>query len=73
MKTRIYIVGHGEIIRVIRAKNRQEALEHAVKGVVNVSPISKKQLEEHMILGTKIEDATGGVQLEIAGNSGESK
>lgn len=60
MKTRIYIIGHGQTTRVIRARNRQEALEYAVKGVISVSPISKKQLEEHMIQGTKIEDATGG-------------
>lgn len=60
MKTRIYIIGHGQTTRVIRAKNRQDALQHAIKGVISVSPITKAQLEEHMVKGTKIEDATGG-------------
>ena len=60
MKTRIYIIGHGQIVRLIRARNRQEALQHAVKGVISVSSVTKTQLEEHMVKGTKIEDATGG-------------
>ena len=65
MKTRIYIVGQGQSIRLVRATNRLQALDFATKGTVNVDAISKAQLEEHMIKGSTIEDATGGKQEEI--------
>lgn len=60
MKTRIYITGYKDQIRIVRAKNRQQALEHVASGIISVSAINKQQLEEQMIKGTKIEDATGG-------------
>ena len=65
MKTRIYITGHKDQIRIVRAKSRQQALEHVASGVITVSAINKQQLEEHMIKGTKIEDATGGETASI--------
>lgn len=65
MKTRIYIVGQDQSIRLIRATTRLQALDHATKGIVNISAITKDELQQHMIRGTKIEDATGGKQEEV--------
>lgn len=65
MKTRIYITGQGQDVRLVKAYNRLHALDHITKGTVHVSAIKKADMEVHMALGTKIEDATGGKQETI--------
>ena len=65
MKTRIYITGHGQQIRLIRAQSKLQALDFASKGIINVSAIKKDELLEHISKGLKIEDATGGKQEEV--------
>lgn len=65
MKTRIYITGHGQQIRLIRAQSKLQALDFASKGIINISAVKKDELAEHVGKGLRIEDATGGTQEEV--------
>lgn len=65
MKTRMYVVGYGQTIRLIRAHNKLQALDFATKGTVNVQAVKKDDLAELMQKGIKIEEATGNKQGEI--------
>ena len=65
MKTRLYVIGYGQTIRLIRAHTKLQALDFAAKGTINVSAVKKDDLAELMQKGIKIEDATSGKQGEI--------
>lgn len=65
MKTRIYITGHGQTTRLVRAQTKLQALDFAAKGIINVSAVKKNDLPDLLQSGIKIEDATGGQQEEI--------
>lgn len=65
MKTRIYITGHGQTSRLVRAHTKLQALDFASKGIINVMAIKKDELAELLQKGMKIEDATGGQQEDI--------
>lgn len=65
MKTRIYITGHGQTTRLVRAQTKLQALDFAAKGIINVMAVKKDELAELLQKGMSIEDATGGQQEEI--------
>ena len=65
MKTRIYITGHGQTTRLVRAHTKLQALDFAAKGIINVMAVKKDELAELLQKGMSIEDATGGQQEEI--------
>ena len=65
MKTRLYVAGHGQTTRLIRAHTKLQALDFASKGIINVTAVKKNDLPDLMQNGIKIEDATGGKQEEI--------
>jgi hypothetical protein len=65
MKTRLYLTGHGQQIRLVRATNRMQALDFASTGIINVTAVKKDELADLMQKGMKIEDATGGQTEEI--------
>lgn len=65
MKTRIYITGHGQTTRLVRAHTKLQALDYAAKGIINVMAVKKDELAEHLQKGMTIEDATGGKQEAI--------
>lgn len=62
MKTRLYVTGYGQQIRLVRAQTKLQALDFAAKGIINVSAVKKDELTEMMQKGVQIEDATGGQQ-----------
>jgi hypothetical protein len=62
MKTRLYVIGYGQQIRLIRANTNLQALDFAAKGIINVSAVKKDELADYMMKGIQIEDATGGKQ-----------
>ena len=62
MKTRIYITGHGQTTRLVRAHTKLQALDFAAKGIINVMAVKKDELAELLQKGMSIEDATGGKQ-----------
>jgi hypothetical protein len=59
MKTRIYVTGHGQQIRMVEAVNRLQALDYVAQGIINVSAVKKAELPELIAKGIKIENATG--------------
>jgi hypothetical protein len=65
MKTRIYVTGYGQTIRLVSAHTKLQALDYAAKGIINVSAVKKSELPELLQKGIKIEDATGGKTEEI--------
>lgn len=65
MTTRIYIIGHGQTSRLVRAETKFQALAFAAKGIINVNAVKKDDLADLLQKGMKIEDATGGKQEEI--------
>ena len=65
MKTRLYVTGHGQTTRLVRAHTKLQALDFAAKNIINVAAVKKDELSELLQKGIKIEDATGGQQEEI--------
>lgn len=65
MKSRIYVTGHGQNIRLVRAHTKLQALDFAAKGIVNVMAAKKDELADLLQKGIKIEDATGTHSEEI--------
>lgn len=65
MKTRIYITGHGQTTRLVRASTKLQALDFAAKGIINIMAAKKDELADLLQKGMKIEDATGGENKSI--------
>lgn len=46
MKTRLYSVGYGQTVRLIRAHTKLQALDFAAKGTINIAAVKKDELAE---------------------------
>lgn len=55
---RIYIVGTGGIIRLVRATHRAKALAHVARSTINVSVATQDELVEALGRGIKVEAVT---------------
>jgi hypothetical protein len=62
---RIYIVGHGQTIRLIRASHRSQALGHVARSIINVKVASQDELVEALGRQIAVESATEGEQGEL--------
>ena len=62
---RIYIVGHGTTIRLIRASHRAQALGHVARSIINVKVASQDELVEALSRQIVVENATDGDQGEL--------
>lgn len=56
MKNRIYAVGAGTTIRLVRAPNRAQALAHVARSTINVTIPSQDELVKLVTAGTQVED-----------------
>ena len=63
--TRIYIVGHGQEIRLVRAGHRAQALNHVAKALINVKVATQNELVESLQKGISIENAIEVDQLTL--------
>jgi len=63
--TRIYIVGHGQEIRLVRASHRSQALSHVAKSLINVKVATQNELIEALQKGISIETAVAPEQLSL--------
>lgn len=63
--TRIYIVGHGQEIRLIRAGHRAQALNHVAKALINVKVAAQNDLIDALQKGISIENAVEVDQLTL--------
>ena len=62
---RIYLVGHGQEIRLVRAAHRQQALGHVARSIINVKVANQDELVEALGRGIPVERATDGEQMDI--------
>ena len=71
-QTRIYIVGHGQSVRLVRAAHRAQALSHVARSVINVKVAGQDELVEAMTRGIKIESTKEAEtpELEFEGEAG---
>lgn len=63
--TRIYIVGHGQETRLVRAGHRAQALNHVAKALINVKVATQNELVESLQKGISIENAIEVDQLTL--------
>lgn len=54
---RIYIVGHGQTVRLIRAQTRAQALSHAARSSFTIDVASQDKLVTALLDGVKVENA----------------
>ena len=62
---RIYIVGHGQTIRLVRAAHRSQALSHVAKSLINVKFATQEELVDALSRQIAVENATDGEQGEL--------
>lgn len=63
--TRIYIVGHGQEVRLVRAGHRAQALNHVAKALISVKVATQNDLVESLQKGISIESAVDQDQLTL--------
>lgn len=55
---RIYLVGHGQEMRLVRAAHRAQAINHVARSLINVKVASQDELVHALGMGTTVETAT---------------
>lgn len=54
---RIYLVGHGQTVRLVKAAHRAQALAHVAKSIINVKVAAQDELVEAVSRGITVEVA----------------
>ena len=62
---RIYLVGTGQQVRLVRAPNRAQALAHVARSTIAVSVASQDDLVKMLTAGIKVEDVSQAEQAEL--------
>lgn len=62
---RIYLVGHGQTMRLVRATHRQQAVGHVARSIINAKVASQDELVEALTKGIAIEKATNPEQIDL--------
>lgn len=63
--SRIYIVGHGQETRLIRAGHRAQAMNHVAKALITVKVATQNDLVEALQKGISVESAVDSEQLTL--------
>lgn len=63
MKQRVYTVGVGNQIRLIRASNRRQAIAHVSLGIMTIRVATQEDIIENK--GVPIENYTQPAQIEL--------
>jgi len=58
MLKRIYIVGTGQQVRLVRAPNRAQALAHVARATIAVNVASQDDLVKMLTAGIAVEDVS---------------
>ena len=53
---RIYLIGNGQQVRLVRATNRAQAIAHVVRSSIAVSVATQDELVKLLTHGAKVED-----------------
>lgn len=73
MKTnRIYLIGTGTTVRLVRAPHRAQALAHVVRTTHTVSVATPEELVAHLTDGLKVENVTDGDTEELFEGAGHA-
>lgn len=59
---RIYIVGHGQTVRLVRAAHRSQALGHVARSIINVKVATQDELVETLLKGVAVEEASNDAE-----------
>jgi hypothetical protein len=54
---RIYLVGHGQTVRLVKAAHRAQALAHVARTIINVKVANQDELVEAVSRGIAVETA----------------
>lgn len=63
--SRIYIVGYGQEVRLVRANTRAQALNHVAQGIIKVQVPTQDELLNLVTKGKSVESATRHEQEEL--------
>lgn len=64
--TRIYSVGYGKEIRLVRASHRQQALSHVAQSIISVNVATQDQLINALQNGAQIENVRDNATESLA-------
>lgn len=64
-KNRIYITGHGQTVRLVRAAHKSQALGHVARSIINVKVADQDELVAALVRGIKVENTTDGNTADI--------
>lgn len=62
---RIYIVTHGDSVRLVRAPHRAQALAHVANSIINVAVATQDELVKHVSTGVAVEAVNDGETKEL--------
>ena len=65
MQQRIYIVGHGQEIQLIRAAHKAQALAHVARSIINVKVASQDELVTALGRGISVESVVDPEQTTL--------
>jgi hypothetical protein len=65
MQQRIYIVGHGQEIQLIRASHKAQALAHVARSIINVKVASQDELVTALGRGISVESVVDPEQTTL--------
>lgn len=57
---RIYLVGNGQQVRLVRAANRAQAVSHVARSTIAVSVATQEELVKLLTNGATVEDVEQG-------------
>lgn len=64
-KNRIYITGHGQTVRLVRAGHKSQALGHVARSIINIKVADQNELVSALMRGIKVENASDNSTIEI--------
>jgi hypothetical protein len=65
MKQRVYTIGVGDQVRLIRASNRRQAIAHVSTGLMTIRVATQDDIINQIDKGVPIENYTAPEQIEL--------
>ena len=65
MKQRVYTIGVGDQVRLVRASNRRQAIAHVSTGLMTIRVASQEDIINQLSKGVPVENYTAPEQIEL--------
>lgn len=65
MKQRVYTIGVGDQVRLVRASNRRQAIAHVSTGLMTIRVASQEDIIQQLSKGVPVENYTAPEQIEL--------